>query len=307
VTLFSCRKSVESENRVAVDEIGHAPREVDGPEISYREIRGAQASFSGRSGRFELKGAVAEGNYAVRIEAHGFAPLMSVPFHCARNRVVELGDFELNIGCRLTGTVVDPRGALVAGAKVQVSCGAWDPVDRLPTLGSALLIPEPLQRCSTTSDERGRFCFERVIASPFVVIYVQKGGRGATDPTLTSTRFGRAVTVPPIVLGYGGGLRGKVIGVTASNGSPGRVSLRKISPSWYQNFLWRREIDVDGQGAFEFRALPAGRYEVRFVPTWEEELPPFCGIQLKSESTREIAIDEGRTSELQLECPTSIK
>ena len=116
-----------------------------------------------------------------------------------------------------------------------------------------------------------------------------------------------APPVPPIVLGYGGGLRGKVTGVTDANGSPGSVSLRTISPSWYQNFLWRREIDIDGQGAFEFRALPAGRYEVMFVPRWEEERPIFCGIKLGNDSRRVVAIEEGRISELELECPTSIK
>lgn len=193
---------------------------------------------SDASGRFVLDTVKSERPFAVAARAAGYgtefvacAPI--APGASADGVVISLGP-----AARVTGVVLDPAGAPLAGATVSVG-------------GSERTLVE-----AARSDANGRFSIDDAPAAPLVLRSVHSA---YADAEATAAASPGAVVEVKLVHGEAGEIEGTVTaGEVPQPGQKVIVSARPGSAGAGKG----GETTTDEQGRYRFGGLPAGEYDV---------------------------------------------
>jgi len=215
------------------------------------DVAGTAPVAVGADGRFELRTVDAAD------AADELCLLVLAPAHAARvatfarggARELDVGDVELLAGAALQGTVVDAAGSAVANALIELrplARGDWpDAVDL------AALFPP------VCSDARGAFAFAHVPAGSWELVASAEGCHTArSGPHRLAAGVLQA---PPIVLGRGFALAGRVTGPDDAPVAGASVRIRGAGPTGQ---LDERTV-TDVAGRFAFAALPAGAHTLQ--------------------------------------------
>ncbi|HKB14766.1 MAG TPA: carboxypeptidase-like regulatory domain-containing protein, partial [Planctomycetota bacterium] len=205
-------------------------------------------------GKFQFSG-VAEGKtLSAAVEASGFLPLTAPPFTVAKGERKDVGEFRLTREGVVSGTVTDPNGRPVAGARVSIEL---DP--------TKMFRAGPLLFQEEKTDEQGRYRLGSLPEGKVRVLASADGWReGRSEeieahPGATVERVevrllsGRAIA-GRIVARDGKSIAGAQVYAMPDEGSgPGR---RPFS-------VWRRDgVKTDASGRYEVSGLAEGTYRV---------------------------------------------
>jgi len=256
-----------------VRDVGGRP--IEGAEVSLELVedpdtwtRRPYRALTGPDGRFVLDIPLRERNsrLTVSVGAEGYV---------ARKAEVEVGwgkreaeiEIVLRPGARaVEGTVLDPSGRQVPGAVV----GVDDP--ELP-----LSLRGPL---SVRTDRRGRYRLYGLPEGRYTIVASKPGY--APGAAFEVEAGGQA---PPIVLGRGGSVAGRVVDGSGRGLSGVSVALgHEECPE----FHWQVFAGKDGR--YRFENLPEGTYEVRVLPQISIVPHRFEGIRA---SSRRVEVRSG--------------
>lgn len=190
------------------------------------------------------------------------------------------------------GTVVDPHGAPVAGARVAVDLAE---VQRAVVVdGSALQLPHDL--VWTNSDERGRFVFRGVGYLPGAVLEARRSPFGGTTVPLPSVSTDNLLLelAPPVPLDA---VHGIVLDATGGPVEGARVSVGALAASTARDgsfrVVWR-----DGQRPCFVHAVAAGLgvagaelHEGPDEPGWHPDRPVLLRLPAEPPRLRGRVVD----------------
>lgn len=214
-----------------------------------RGARDERASFEDEDGRFRFA-RIGTGEWTLEARAEGFVPSgeASVTLPGAPGELT----LRLDRTAAVMGKVLDPRGAPLAGAEVQV-----DEPGRGPFGGGP--------RYRTTSDESG--AFELKDLPPGTTALVARA-EGWADAEALTLELAPAEERPNVVLSLRAG--GRIIGaVYGDDGDPianQRVNYGENS----MGFGARAETRTAADGTFEFESVTPGTWTVSAAPSMEE-------------------------------------
>jgi hypothetical protein len=191
-------------------------------------------------GRFELRN-VEPGDAAVAIRAEGFAPLtrqrLPIPIH----EDYDLGDFQVELGVRVSGKVTGPRGAVLEGVQVLRAVSPEGGFLRLDLPGQGIPVAE--------TDVEGRFEVSSLTPGSWHLIFDHPEYRiaelvGRTEPA------GQSDPGLLVSLEEGLSIAGRVEGLDPVAEGPLRVSARRDREQ-------RSGAADDVEGAEKYRARHA--------------------------------------------------
>ncbi|MHC4648196.1 MAG: hypothetical protein ACYTBJ_22270, partial [Planctomycetota bacterium] len=189
---------------------------------------------------------------------------------------------------QLAGVIVDGHGVAVAHAEVRAvlfekKTSEKDKTTWLPGL-------KPLQSLASTTDDKGRFHFNKIPTDTRADLLVSAAGYSTTYTRKPEAASGyEGATFPPgqtnirVVLVPEARIEGRIIDRTTGQGLPG-VNLAVV-PTFSPLFFYRFVCVSDENGAFDIGGLQTGEYLIRgdFPRTW---------VQVKSGTTTENIIIE---------------
>ncbi len=207
----------------------------------------ARRAVTAADGTFTLDELPPGDALVLRIDGEGFALTERGPFHVAAGETARLGDLPVELGTTLRGSVVDPLGRGVAGARV--------------TLFHQLDAPGDEARAERVvlSDAQGLFSFPNARSDRWTLFVDAEGYAraraagvpepGAAPPTELLVRIALEQVHP---------LRGRVLGM------PGEVPLggARLHVKSLDEQLASLRAVADADGRFEIGNVAWGNYEV---------------------------------------------
>ncbi|HEY6178536.1 MAG TPA: carboxypeptidase regulatory-like domain-containing protein, partial [Kofleriaceae bacterium] len=230
--------------------------------VSSRQPDGMRRATTDENGAFELR----------NLERFGAALRAETTVAASDDLIVDLSrqpdadvELVLDVAGAIEGTVVDERGAPLAG----ISVAAVPDFEHLPPQRRSYLPGD-----DTTSDSDGRFAFHRLPDLPYLL--------DARWPTSSFDRSPQVTVARPgdhdvrITLLPGGDLAGRVI-VNHADAAPAGVMLR-IGP--------RAATHANRDGSFHIRDVPPGTYDVWFH---SPEFTDFTAhVEIRSRATTDL-------------------
>jgi hypothetical protein len=211
-------------------------------------------AFEGRvDGAFELVD-LEPGTWNVSVAAVGFAECAPISIAVARDAVSELTLFSLTRGAAIAGTVVDPTGAVVPGARVALA------------LDQAASIAQQ-QRGTLTdvhADAEGAFLMDGLVAGTHE-LRASADGYASCAPLGIEVNAGETTADVVLTLRRGGTLEGRAF---LDDGSPaaGHLVILQPLPTQFAQHI----STIDSEGEFEFTHLEPGSWQVIAMPDQRE-------------------------------------
>jgi protocatechuate 3,4-dioxygenase beta subunit/uncharacterized protein (DUF2141 family) len=203
-----------------------------------------EASFQDDAGAFVLRNLPA-GSYTLAAHADGYGPMtpleLSLPRH--EDTPVEL---VLAPAASVVGTVVDPHGKPVTGARVSLQA---EFAERIQRLRGDVQSPE------TTSGENGSFVLTGLAGGTSSLV-ASRDGFAASEPATVEVAAGARANGVVLALRKGAVLTGEIYG---GDGKPaGGVQVIAQETATQATNMKR----ADATGAFRYESLPPGSYTV---------------------------------------------
>ncbi|MGH7151758.1 MAG: carboxypeptidase regulatory-like domain-containing protein, partial [Planctomycetota bacterium] len=229
-----------------------ARRASRGP-ILFEAPEGASA-LTDAEGKFQFSG-VSEGKtLTAAVEAEGFLPSMSPPVTLAKGEKRDLGEIRVTREGAVSGTVTDPNGRGVAGARVSIE------LDPTRMFGSA-----PLLFQEAKTDDQGRYRLGGLPEGKFRVLASAEGWREGRSEEFEA-RHGESAERVDVRLLSGRAIAGRVF---SRDGKPlvgaevyampdeGSANARRPFS------IWRRDaVRTDEAGRYEVSGLSEGTYRI---------------------------------------------
>lgn len=211
-------------------------------------IESRRESFERTGGRFRIAG-LAGGEWVLHAFADGYAPAETAPL--AVPPPVDGAELRLVLerSATISGTVVSPEGAPVAGAFVTLrgEGPAW-----AASLGRG---PRP---AATHSDAAGLFHLQDLPAGEHALVAGAEGF-AQSDPVPVEVAVGEDLTGIELVLHAGGTIEGQAF----QDGEPAASSLLELVHSTDFDMLFTR---TDAEGRFRIAHVRSGTWQVVLLP-----------------------------------------
>ncbi|MFM8980207.1 MAG: carboxypeptidase regulatory-like domain-containing protein [Planctomycetia bacterium] len=259
----------------------------------------ALRAVTGPEGGFAWTGVAAGAGYALRAEAAGLGAASRSGLELRAGDLLDLGEVWLGEAGTLEGRVLDPQGAPVAGAEVELHAGQARVRDMLEGGFFTLLAeldrrPEPRARQATRSD--GTFRFEQVSPGPHVVLVRAPGWRqalvevavlagAAREPLLVRLAPG-GVVAGTVVDAAGAPVPGALVVAMSQMGGPASTPLGRTFA----------ESGLDGR----FRMDTLGAAGQLMLATYARGYPTAIATPEVGRSDVRIVLRRGATLELRL-------
>jgi protocatechuate 3,4-dioxygenase beta subunit len=219
-------------------------------------------------GTFVLTGVPSGDDYTLRVEPAGEPGAAVTGVALAAGETRDLGTILVGAAGRLSGRVVDPAGAGVAGAEVRLHAGYASLLDVMgdfvSILGSLDRDPTPLAK--TTTDAAGRFELEDASPGPVVVIARAPGRRQAMrDSHVTAEGFAGgpitlvlepgAVVAGTVVDGEGHGVPRARLGIMSEGtGGPADMMYGRVVTEADERGAWAASVGAESAKLRAFAA-----------------------------------------------------
>ena len=206
------------------------------------------------TGRYRIEPVPVDSNYALLVQAEGFAPAEMDGLSVAPDRTMEVADFRLDKGKVLQGTVTDPGGIPLAEVTVRAK-------DKLKELAG---YPPEVHTRTKRTDGEGRFLFQGITQGQFEITFEARGYRTTTIQVNIFDLSGKPKAPEPLsVTLYPSGLA--IAGlVRDEKGRPLKgARVQVLFTDARKNISYTGEARSDGKGVFRIPGLSEGRYQVR--------------------------------------------
>ncbi|MCI0585683.1 MAG: carboxypeptidase regulatory-like domain-containing protein [Planctomycetes bacterium] len=224
---------------------GRGPIQLETPE--------GPTAVTDAEGKFQFSG-VAEGKtLSAAVEASGFLPLTAPPFTVAKGERKDVGEIRLTREGIVTGTVTDPDGHPVAGARVSIEI---DP---------ARMFRAPLLFQEEKADEQGRYRLGGLPEGKVRVLASADGWREGRSEEVDA-RPGATVERVDVRLLSGRAIAGRIYsrdGKPLAGAQVFAVPDEGSGPARRSFSVWRRDgVRTDASGRYELSGLAEGTYRV---------------------------------------------
>ncbi|MDB5320273.1 MAG: hypothetical protein JWN40_1904 [Phycisphaerales bacterium] len=233
----------------------------------------AASAISNANGRFEVE-KIPAGHYRLTVSAAGYAPRM-LGYEEIKNGTAQKRVIELSTAAKLTGTITDPAdGHPIAGATI--STGNNMGID-----GRGYPAPN---RVEVKTDDKGQFTLIDV-PTGFAQIWATTEGRFQIDPfKLFPVPETNTIAIQMVTTG---GIKGKVVD---AKGKPSTGGTIHASPPGDPVGKWGGSMNVEPDGAFEFKNVPPGPYTISTRPSYPGMKP--------DPTAQQITVTSGKTVEV---------
>jgi hypothetical protein len=231
----------------------YAELEGSGAVLGIGATRRTKAFEGSADGAFELVD-LEPGTWKVSVGAPGFAECAPITVTVARDAVSEPTLFSLTRGAAIAGTVVDPTGAVVPGARVALE------LDQAASIAQR-------QRGTLTevlADAEGAFLMDGLAAGTHE-LRASADGYASCAPFGVEVNTGETTADVVLTLRRGGTLEGRAF---LDDGSPaaGHLVILQPLPTQFAQLI----STIDSEGEFEFTLLEPGTWQVIAMPDQRE-------------------------------------
>lgn len=263
------------------------PASAPGATRVYEATNIKEVVANAEDGRFELC-RLDGGFFVVVVTAEGHAPGQSEVFQAQQGTTLPPITINLSTGGRITGRVVDPQGAPVAGALLSSADSTYGNTSADDFL-AGLVMSLATQRDARTNAE-GYFELSNLSPALYRVVVEHPGFTSETMRDLSVTE-GQETSLGDITLRVGGVVRGAVIDQAGLVLSRGFVTLISTSESGLQY-----QTRTDSDGRFEFQHVRPASYKLsatRSSPSSSSDA--FQAIIDQQASEVSISVSDGDT------------
>jgi uncharacterized GH25 family protein len=261
--------------------------------------------FSAADGRF-LFDNLDPGDYVLEARADEFADTRSEPFTVASgDDPPTTVDIAMSKGATVCGTVLTADGQPAGGAVVQVNENKFQ--DNALNQIFKSLGPDDTRERSMKASGDGRFCFSNIPAGVYQIAASRDGSAplALDDVTIVDDSQGSnaplELKLPP----------GAVISGRALSSRSRPLAYCKVQISLKDGGGFMNVDTTDATGAFTFRNLRPGQYQITVMPSVDDDdkpLHPFMVLVNAQKSRQEVFVNEGQVVEgvlIQMPAPSS--
>lgn len=256
------------------------------------------ARFQSTDGSFAI-GSLDPGAYVLEAAAKGFAPTRSDPFTVVTGETRSGVEIALIRGATLRGSIVDPDGQPVSGARITLRENGYQG----HALGGLLAILGGPQIPSPTATTRGDGEFVMANLPPGIwQVDIEKIGFMHNPVNDVALADDKTTDLRVIPLSRGGTILGQVVDGGGSPFAAGVVTCTNQMGPAFTGVVFNREVRPDANGRFEFANVPPGEFVVQFKPDLDA-LPSknvFATIAVAEKTKRTVQVALNGSAQVKL-------
>lgn len=265
-------------------------------------------TFKAANGAFLMEN-LDPGQYSVEATARGFAPTLSAPFLVATAQVTQNVEVVLSRGATVRGTLYDPEGNPISGAKVTIQPNRSQGqamAGLLALLGGPSNGAKPP---STKTNSEGQFEINNLTPDTYQV-EIEKVGFSPNPINDVALVADQPTDIGAITLSRGGTIFGRVVDASGGAFQAGVVTCtNQVAPGIAPETLFNREVRPDADGRFEVSNVPAGDYLLQFKPDATALATPnlFGQIAIAEKTKKTVRVANNGTVEQKIVLPPEVE